>query len=263
MIKVPWHASVANALGMLASSSGISETSGFILPFDLKPHIRRLHILKASVLHAFRRLGNGMPTSLMPSRPLCEVTSRRRTPLLRPKHVSQAKPTRAHTIIAVLPEATLRPPWAAQGGDCMYGRHLQILLEAVLNDSEADMMKLPILDQHAVSQMHKATNVQPPTGDPAAVCLHQLFEASARSNPSTTCIRAGSTTLTYAEVSRPAQTNVTLCQTCQRWFQSGQSDCKGHDARHRCQSILGTWQRAGSSQQWLQSQPIFNKGDRS
>ena len=66
---------------------------------------------------------------------------------------------------------------------------------------EADVMRLPLMSGDDVEATHKATNPQPPTGNPANVCLHQLFEAAAEQNPDTVCIRAESGSFTYAQVS--------------------------------------------------------------
>ncbi len=77
---------------------------------------------------------------------------------------------------------------------------MQMLLEAALSNPEAGVMSLPLMTEEAVESMRRATNPHPPKGNPAAICLHQLFEAAAKSHPGAACIRADSGTLTYAEV---------------------------------------------------------------
>ncbi len=77
-----------------------------------------------------------------------------------------------------------------------------MLLEAALGAPEADVMQLPLMDEAAVEACHRATNPQPPSHNPVAVCLHQLFEAAAEAHPDAVCIRAEPGSFTYAEVRR-------------------------------------------------------------
>lgn len=78
----------------------------------------------------------------------------------------------------------------------------QMLLEAAVSDPDAEAMRLPLTDDAAINTMFQSTNPHPPTGDPTAICLHQLFEAAAHSHPDAACIRAESGTVSYAQVSR-------------------------------------------------------------
>lgn len=75
-----------------------------------------------------------------------------------------------------------------------------MLLEAALEDPEAEVMRLPLMERAAIEATFEATNPNPPASDPAATCLHQLFEAAAQSHPNAACIRAKSGTLSYTEV---------------------------------------------------------------
>ncbi|KAK9839969.1 hypothetical protein WJX74_001268 [Apatococcus lobatus] len=92
----------------------------------------------------------------------------------------------------------------SRAGGERFASSIQMLLEAAVNDIEAEVMRLPLMGLAAVETMFWATNPHPPSGNPAATCLHQLFEAAAHSHPNAACIQAESGTLSYAEVDAKA-----------------------------------------------------------
>ncbi len=81
--------------------------------------------------------------------------------------------------------------------------HFETLLQAIVSDPEQPIAKLPLL---TAAERHKLLIEWNRTGAdfPAAICIHQLFEAQAERTPNAIAVEFGERQLTYGSLNRRA-----------------------------------------------------------
>ena len=81
--------------------------------------------------------------------------------------------------------------------------HFESLLEAVAADPEQRLSQLPLLSPRDREQLLVEWN-RAPAEIPAAVCVHQLFEAQAEQRPEAVALRSGGETMSYGQLNARA-----------------------------------------------------------